>query len=70
MSQDRDDGPAADDLDDDDKGKEIGALLGGAIGTAVAAKTGKELELVAGSTVASTLRMIISTRARMTSVQM
>jgi len=36
---------------DDDKGKELGALIGGAIGTAVAAKTGKELELTAGTTI-------------------
>lgn len=34
---------------DGDKGSEIGALVGGAIGTAVAAKTGKELELAAGT---------------------
>ena len=34
---------------DDDKGKEIGALIGGAIGTAVAAKTGQEIELPAGT---------------------
>ena len=36
---------------DDDKGKEIGALIGGAIGTAIAAKTGKEVELTAGTTI-------------------
>jgi len=36
---------------DDDKGTQIGALIGGAIGTAVAAKTGKEVELTAGTTI-------------------
>jgi uncharacterized protein YcfJ len=36
---------------DDDKGAEIGALIGGAIGTAVAAKTGPEVERAAGTTV-------------------
>ena len=36
---------------DGDKGNVIGALIGGAIGTAVAAKTGKEVELTAGTTV-------------------
>ncbi len=36
---------------DGDKGKELGALIGGAIGTAVAAKTGKEIELTAGTTI-------------------
>ena len=36
---------------DDDKGNVIGALIGGAIGTAVAAKTGKEVELTAGTTI-------------------
>lgn len=35
---------------DSDKGSEIGALLGGAIGTVIAAKTGKEIELIAGTT--------------------
>jgi hypothetical protein len=35
---------------DGDKGSEIGALVGGAIGTVIAAKTGKEIELVAGTT--------------------
>jgi hypothetical protein len=34
---------------DDDKGAEIGAVLGGAIGTVIAAKTGKEVELAAGT---------------------
>lgn len=34
---------------DDDKGSEIGALVGGAIGTVIAAKTGKEIELAAGT---------------------
>ena len=34
---------------DGDKGSKLGALVGGAIGTAVAAKTGKELELAAGA---------------------
>jgi hypothetical protein len=36
---------------DDDKGSQLGALIGGAIGTAVAAKTGKEIELTAGTTI-------------------
>jgi hypothetical protein len=36
---------------DDDKGTELGAVVGGVIGTVVAAKTGKEVELTAGSTI-------------------
>lgn len=41
---------------DDDKGKEIGAILGGAIGTAVAANTGKEVELEPGTTISVVLQ--------------
>jgi len=40
---------------DDDKGKKIGAILGGAIGTAVAANTGKEIELETGTTISVVL---------------
>lgn len=47
---------------DDDKGKEIGALLGGAIGTAVAAKTGKEVELTAGTTIVIALENDVQVR--------
>ena len=47
---------------DDDKGTEIGALLGGAIGTAVAAKTGKELELPAGTPIVVVLESDVQIR--------
>lgn len=40
---------------DGDKGKAIGAIVGGAIGTAVAAKTGKEVEIPAGTVAVVTL---------------
>jgi hypothetical protein len=40
---------------DDDKGKLVGAILGGAAGTAAAAKTGKEVEIPAGTVVVVTL---------------
>jgi hypothetical protein len=45
---------------DDDKGKLIGAVVGGAIGTAAAAKTGKEIDLPAGTALAIQLEDAIS----------
>jgi hypothetical protein len=47
---------------DDDNGTEIGALLGGAIGTAAAAKTGKELELPAGTPIIVVLEFDVQIR--------
>ena len=47
---------------DGDKGKGIGALIGGAIGTAVAAKTGKEIELAAGTTIIGVLESNVEVR--------
>lgn len=47
---------------DDDKGTQIGALLGGMIGTAVAAKTGKEVELTAGTTIVVVLESDVRVR--------
>ncbi len=47
---------------DDDKGKTIGALVGGAIGTAVAAKTGKEVEISTGTTIVMVLENGIRVR--------
>jgi uncharacterized protein YcfJ len=41
---------------DDDKGKVIGGVLGGAAGAIAAQKTGTEVELPAGSTLTATLR--------------
>jgi hypothetical protein len=40
---------------DDDKGKVIGAIVGGAIGAAVASRRGEELEIAAGTTVVARL---------------
>jgi len=45
---------------DGDHGKEIGGLVGGAIGTAVAAKTGKELEVPAGTRLTVALEQPLS----------
>ncbi len=50
---------------DDDKGTELGALLGGAIGTAVAARTGKEVELTAGTTIIVALERDVRIRLRL-----
>lgn len=44
---------------DEEKGKLIGAIVGGAIGTAVAAKTGKEVELPAGTQISVQLEQAI-----------
>jgi hypothetical protein len=47
---------------DGKKGKEIGALIGGAIGTAVAAKTGKEVELAPGAQLVVALDVDVEVR--------
>lgn len=49
---------------DDDKGKIIGGLLGGAAGTVAAKKTGTEVEIAAGSVVPATVRTAFEYRGK------